>query len=209
VQWCDPKALPEWGANMDLGGRRGIGLRVTGDGSGALLLFAISGRDYVVPVDFTGARDIVIPNGEAAWASGHWGWRMDTKSVDYRHQRSCRLGVARLPAKGRASILVENLQALAEIPTRLENPLIRTGPGSLRVRGVVASGELLTYEGGAFATVFDENWNKLRDLPVEPQDYVMPPGSSPVTLLTDTPAPLPWLDVQFMVEGPPMKVPRP
>ena len=209
VQWCDPKALPEWGANMDLGGRRGIGLRVTGDGSGALLLFAISGRDYVVPIDFTGARDIVIPNGEAAWASGHWGWRMETKSVDYRRQRSCRLGVARLPAKGRASILVENLQALAEIPTRLENPVIRTGAGSLHVRGVVASGELLTYEGGAFATVFDENWNKLRDLPVELHDYIMPSGSSPVTVLTDTPAPLPWLDVQFIVEGPPMKIPRP
>lgn len=209
VQWCAPKALPEWGADMDLGGRRGIGLRVTGDGSGAILLFAISGRDYAVPVDFTGARDIVIPNGEAAWASGYWGWRMDTKSVDYRRQRSCRLGVARLPAKGRASILVEHLQALAEIPARLENPVIRTGEGSLHVRGVVASGELLTYEGGAFATVFDENWNQLRNLPVEPHDYLMPSGRAPVTVQTDTPAPSPWLDAQFIVEGPPMKIPRP
>ncbi len=209
VQWCDPVALPEWAADMDLGGRRGIGLRVTGDGSGAILLFAISGRDYVVPVDFTGVRDIIIPNGEVAWASGHWGWRMETKSVDYRRQRSCHLGVARLPAKGRASILVENLQALAEIPTRLENPLIRTGTGTLRVGGVVTSGELLNYEGGDIATVFDENWNKLRDLPVEKRDYLMPPGWAPVTVQTEGPAPPPWLDVQFMVEGPPMKVPRP
>ena len=97
--WADVRKLPEWSAPMDLTGRRGIGMRITGDGSGSLIVLAISGRDYVVPVDFTGTREIEIPNGEVAWAFGGWGWRMDTKHADYAHQHACHIGFGHLPAK--------------------------------------------------------------------------------------------------------------
>ena len=205
--WADVKQLPEWSAAADLSGRRGIGMRVTGDGSGALLVFAISGRDYVVPIDFQGPRDIEIPNGEAAWSSGDWGWRMDTKQTDYAHPRWCRLGFGRLPPQCKASVRVEGLRALAEIPAQLEDPVIRTGKGTLLVKGSAASGQYLQYEGGATAAVYDENWNKIRDLQVEKMAYRMPSGWAPVCVSTAGAKAQPWLEVQFMTEGEPMLVP--
>jgi len=205
--WADLKRLPEWSAPMDLTGRRGIGLRVTGDGSGALLVFAISGRDYVVPIDFQGVRDIEIPNGEVAWSSGFWGWRMDTKKTDYARQRWCRLGFGCLPPQCKAAVRVEALTALAEIPTELLNPVIRTGVGTLTVKGRVVSGQYLQYDGGPTAVVYDENWNRVRELPVEGRAYMMPAGGAPVSIsAAGSPAP-PWLEVQFMTDGEPMPVP--
>ncbi len=203
--WGDVDQLPAWEAAMNLTGRRGIGMRVTGDGSGALLLFAIGGRDYVVPVDFTGPRDIEIPNGEAAWASARWGWRMATKHTDYARPRTCRIGVVHLPPRTAASIRVERLTALAELPVVLENLVIRTGGGTLTVQGSVASGEYLRYDGGDTASVHDENWNRLRELPAVKSDYTMPAGWAPVSIAAASPAP-PWIEVQFMTEGPPMAV---
>jgi hypothetical protein len=202
--WADVKKLPEWSAPMDMTGRRGIGMRVTGDGSGALLVFAISGRDYVVPIDFTGTREIEIPNGEVAWSSGAWGWRMDTKHADYAHQHACRIGFGHLPAKTKTSVRVEAITALAEIPAHLESPVIRTGSGTLSVNGYVASGEYLQFDGGDAATVFDDNWNKLRELHVVKKDYAMPYGFAPISIQADA---KPWLEVQFMTEGEPMFVP--
>ena len=207
VLWGDPRLLPAWGGGYSLTGRRGLGLRVTGDGSGALLAVCLSGRDYVVRVDFTGPRDIVIPNGEVAWASGDWGWRMDTKRVDYAHQQGCRMGFVRLPAQAKASVLVENLTALGELPTALDHPVIHTGAGSLTVDGTVASGHYLQYTGGPTAGVFDENWHKLADLPVKQDSYTMPAGPAPVSIAGAGTRP-PWLDVQFMTEGEPMLVPE-
>ncbi len=204
--WTEVDQLPAWSAAMNLAGRRGIGMRVTGDGSGALLLFAISGRDYVVPIDFTGTRDLEIPNGEVAWASGHWGWRMATKQADYARQRAGRLGFVRVPAQTKSSIRVERLAALAELPSALENPVIRTGGGTLAVQGAVASGEYLQYEGDGSATVYDENWNKRRELPVVKTDYAMPAGWAPVSIASSSSV-RPWLEVQFMTEGEPMEVP--
>lgn len=201
AQECHGHGLPE-----SITVRRGLGRRVTGDGSGSLLVFMISGRDYVVPIDFEGTRDIEIPNGEVAWSSDHWGWRVDTKRTDYAHQRWCRLGFGCLPAKSKASVRVEGITALAEIPTVLENPVIHTGSGMLTVRGSVASGQYLQFQGGDTAGVFDENWKKIRDLPVERKDYLMPKGWAPVSVIAATPKANPWLEVQFMAEGEPMIV---
>ncbi len=205
--WTDVKTLPEWRATMDLTSRRGIGMRVTGDGSGAVLVLAISGRDYVVPVDFQGTRDIEIANGEVSWASGYWGWRMDTKHADYASQRSCRLGFGYLPPKCKVTVAVEKITALAEIPAELENPVIRTGAGTLMVKGTVGSGQYLQYGGGETATVYDENWVKLRELSVEKKDYVMPQGWAPVSIGAAGTKVRPWLEVQFITEDTPMVVP--
>ena len=205
--WGDPKKFTEWGTSIDMTAHRGIGLRVTGDGSGALLVVAISGRDYVVPVDFRGTRYIEIPNGEVAWSSGLWGWRADTKHADYAHPRWCRFGFGRLPPQCKADVRVENIAALAEIPAALENPAVRTGSGALLVKGTVASGQYLQYEGGLIATVFDENWNKVRELTVETKEFVMPAGRATVSIETTGTTAKPWLEVQFMTEGDAMDVP--
>jgi len=201
------KRLPEWGCGVDMTASRGIGMRVTGDGSGAILLFQIPGRDYVVPIDFTGPRYVEIPNGEAAWSSGAWGWRMDTKCADYSRVAWCRLGFGFVPAGKKASVLVEDLKALGEVPVGLRNPVIRTGEGSLTIKGPVESGQILQYEGGDTATVFDENWKTLREWPVEKKDYTMPVGWAPVSISATGSNTKPWLEVQFITEGEPMRVP--
>jgi len=204
--WAKPDRLPQWNAAADMTSRRGIGLRVTGDGSGALLLFMISGRDYFVPIDFVGPRDVEIPNGEVAWSSAAWGWRMSAKHANYACQRQFRLGFGYLPPKTKASVQVERLTALAEIPACLENPIIHVGAGTLTVHGQVESGQYLQFEGGDSAAVFDENWNKQRDLRVTKDSYCMPSGWAPFAIQAASSA---WLEVQFLTEGEPMVVPFP
>jgi len=204
--WAKPDCLPRWNGTVDMTGRRGIGMRVTGDGSGALLLFMISGRDYVVPIDFVGPRDVEIPNGEVAWSMAAWGWRMSTKRTDYAQQREFRLGIGYLPPGTKASVHVEGLAALAEVPARLENPVVHVGAGALTVHGQIESGQYLQFEGGDSAAVFDENWNKLGDLRVTRTGYSMPSGFSPISIHSASKA-SPWLEVQFMTEGEPMAVP--
>lgn len=203
----ETKLLSEWGCGIDMTASRGIGMRVTGDGSGAILLFQIPGRDYVLPIDFTGPRDVEIPNGEVAWSSGVWGWRMDTKRADYSRASWCRLGFGHVPAGKKASVLVEDLKALGEIPVALKNPVIRTGEGLLTVKGSVQSGQYLQYDGGETAGVFDENWKKLSELSVEKKNYTMPAGWAPVSIGAEGSNAKPWLEVQFMTEGEPMVVP--
>lgn len=198
--------LPSWGCRLDLSTHRGVGMTITGDGSGEILLFQIPGRDYVVPITFRGKRYVEIPNGEVAWASGDWGWRMATKQANYANVSWMKIGLGRLPPATEASVLVEGLAALAEIPTQLESPVIQTGQGSLTVKGLIKSGEYLQYEGGKTATVCDENWNRLRELSVETRDYTMPAGWAPVSITTTQGRPLPWLEVQFMTEGEAMVV---
>jgi hypothetical protein len=117
------------------------------------------------------------------------------------------MGFGYLPAGKKVSVLVEGLKALGEIPATIENPVIRTGTGTLTVKGAIASGQYLQYEGGETAGVFDENWKKLRDLPVEKNEYLMPAGWGPVAINAGGANVKPWLEVQFMTEGEPMVVP--
>ncbi len=79
------------------------------------------------------------------------------------------------------------------------------GQGALSVHGRVESGQYLWYEGGNSAGVFDENWNRLRDLPVTKSDYSMPTGLHTVSIKASS-TKRPWLEVQFMTEGEPMIV---
>jgi len=95
-------ALPSWNSRLDLTGRRGVGLEIDGDGSGATLLIQIGGngmRDYAVPIDFTGRRWVEIPSGEVAWYQACWGWRMDTKHCDYATIAEVRLGFGFIPPR--------------------------------------------------------------------------------------------------------------
>jgi hypothetical protein len=199
--------LPTWSQQVDMSNRRSIGLDVTGDGSGATLVIQIPGRDYVVPIDFQGRRHIEIPNGEVSWSQGCWGWRMATKSTDYSHVSWIKMGFGYMPPRTRASVVIENLQALGEIPEKLIDPVFHAGTGTLSVKGSVASNQYLEYDGGATATVYDENWHKLNELPVLGNDWEMPNGQAPVSITTAASGLAPWLEVQFLTEGQPILVP--
>jgi hypothetical protein len=193
--------LPEWKISADLRAHRGIGLRVTGDGSGAILLIQIPGRDYIVPIDFVGSRTIEIPNGEVAWADVRWGWRMETKCTRYGQVDRVRIGFGYLPANSRAEVTVENLMALTEISAELKQPVIRAGNGSLTVDGPVASGELLVYEGGGSATVYSPDWHPLRTLPVRAENFLVPQGDVQFSIEAQSGRVSPWLEIQVLTEG--------
>jgi hypothetical protein len=202
----ETEALPWWSAAVDMTRRRGIGMSVTGDGSGALLLVELGQRDYVVPIDFTGQRYVEIPNGEVAWSSGAWGWRMETKSTDYSKVQRVKIGFGELPPGVQARVKVERLTALGELPVALQNPVLHVGSEQIRVRGIVASGHYLQYSGGSHAIVYDENWNQRSKLPVEPTRSLMPSGTVEVSVHVEQPGPLPWLETQFITTGKPIPV---
>ena len=198
--------LPSWNLSVDMTRRRGLGLWVTGDNSGALLLVQLGSRDYVLPIDFTGRRYVEIPNGEVSWASSAWGWRMETKSTDYAKVRRVKIGFGELPPRSQATVKVEQLTALGEVPVALENPVVRIGPGQLRVRGVIPSGQFLQYTGGDKAILYDENWHQRAEFPVEAANYLMPTGQASVTVSAEQVGPKPWLEAQFLTTGVPIPV---
>jgi len=200
--------FPSWGSQLDMSDRRGLGLEIDGDGSGATLVVQIRGqgvRDYAVPIDFTGRRWIEIPNGEVAWAQGCWGWRMQTKHCNYAKVSAVNLGFGYIPARTKPSVTVGRLQALAEIPVTLTNPVLTLGQRRLTLTGTVSSGEYLDYQGGDSVTVYDANWNKLRTLSISGSGEI-PSGNLTVSLDAASTGPKPWLEIQITTQGEPLVV---
>lgn len=200
--------LPSWNRKVSMAGGRGLALDVIGDGSGAVLVIQLHGRgvrDYVVKIDFKGKREIVIPNGEAAWANGCWGYRIGAKQFDYQQPvTEFSMGFGYVPPQTTPEVRVARLRTLADKPTILRNPVIRIGTGSLQVQGDIATGSYLQYQGGTTAQVFDSNWNHQADLPIEKVGFVMPEGQAPVRVDVGAGAPRPWITVQFVTRGKPV-----
>ena len=201
---------PFWGRAVTMPGH-GLSFEVTGDGSGAVLVIQLSGggeRDYIVKLDFTGKRKIVIPTGEVSWADGHWGRRPGTERFGYSGIASVSMGFGYIPAKTSPQVKVENLQLLEDRPSKLVNPIVTTGAGELRVTGEIDSDQYVRYTGGGQATVYDENWKPVKQLPVTLHDYLMPTGVAPLSVRVAEGTPQPWLEVQFFSEGNPMNIPK-
>ena len=203
----NPEDLPQWSMNsVNMDHHRAVGMYVTGDGSNSILVFEIPGSDYVVPINFKGTRYFEIPNGQAAWANGHWGWRVGTHRGSYNRVGRFNIGFGYIPEKTKAEVKVKGLKALKEIDTKLVDPVIHIGKGTLKVTGSIASSQYLQYKDGDKAVVYDENWNKLKELPVQKEYYVMSKGWEKVFVTTESNKPQPWLEVQFMTKGDPMVV---
>ena len=198
------EGLPGWSVDLDLTRHRGLACTVEGDGSGALLLLQVGQRDYIIPLDFTGERDVVIPHGEVAWARADWGWRMETKHNDYGNVRRVKVGLPQMARAGTSTATVTNLRALAEIPRPLVDPVVRVGERVLRLRGIVPSGHYLKYENGR-ARVFDPDWRPSGELAVEGA-LVAPAGAARYRVDDAGDGPAPWLELQFSVRGEPMTV---
>lgn len=118
------------------------------------------------------------------------------------------MGFGFIPAKTSASVKVENLQLLHERESRLTAPTVRVGEGMLSIEGTIDTGECFRYDGGKFGGVYDENWKKKRELPVHTENFVMPNGIAPVVIEHTQDAAQPWLEVQFIVEGTPLSIPK-
>ena len=198
--------LPSWNLSVDMSRRRGLGLWVTGDYSGALLLVKLAHRDYVIPVDFTGRKYIEIPNGEVSWARGDWGWRMDTKSAQYARVGTVEIGIAQLPARGQTMVKVEQMTALGEIAVPLDHPVLHLGSGELEVKGVVNCGQFLRYSGGSHARLYDENWHEQGQLKVKRRDFTLPTGPLMATISAAPSLIVPWIDLQIITTNAPIVV---
>lgn len=181
---------------------RGVALTVTGDGSGALLIVQIGQhKDYVVAIDFTGRKDIFIPLGEVARATGGWGMRYHSRGAAYGVFKKVSIGFARVPGNSCARVLVENLRIVGEKPSFIKNPVIHAGSGALSVRGEVKTDEYLWYKGGDIVGVYDLNWHLLGNLPAILKDYTVDMGFSDFWVEGESSEPTPWFDVQFITKG--------
>ena len=201
--------FPSWRAGGSMRGARGIGLTVDGDGSGAVLVIQVSAgghRDYIVPLDFKGKKDIVIPCGEVSWSDLRWGWRFGTKHMNYASVSEVRLGLGMIPKETNVDIKVSNLRLLMEQATELKNPEISIGKGSLQVKGSIKTGQYLWFKGGSSVGVYDQNWNKLKDLPLVKKSFVASKGKNRVVINSQKQQNSPWLECQFIVKDKKMLV---
>ena len=201
--------LPSWGRHFSMVTGRGVAMDIEGDGSGAVVLLQLHGRgtrDYVVKIDFTGERTVYIPHGEASWADGNWGWCFGAKNFDYREVQQVSLGFGFIPPRTNPRVRIGRLRVLADVPSRLVNPVITTGTGKLIVHGEIETGCYLRYNGGDVATVHDRNWKKLKTVQVSREDYIMPSGFATVRVDVAQGIPWPWLELQAVVTGKPLVV---
>jgi hypothetical protein len=197
-----PTGLPSHAIKGDARHFPGLGLTVTGDGSGAFLLVQVGpDKDYVIPMDFTGRREIVIPSGEVARTVGRWGMRYRTKSAGYGVFRDVSIGFGRVMAKTHPTVLVENLRLLAATPSSIQDPVIHAGSGTLAIKGEVRSDHYLWYRGGDTVGVYDLNWHLVATLPTVPTTYEVDKGFSEFRIEGRCGESPPWLDVQFIVRG--------
>jgi len=206
VEHYQEREFPNFAINGNAQNSPGLALTVTGDGSGAFLLVRIGDYDYVVPMDFTGRKDIFIPLGEVAHSVGRWGMRPHTRGKVYQPFSSVSIGFCRVPVNTRAMALVENLRMVGEKPSSIKNPVIHAGAGTLSIKGEVKTGQYLWYQGGDSVGVYDFNWHLLENLPVERKDFEVDKGFTDYWIDGECATPPPWFDVQFIAKGETTKI---
>ncbi len=202
-------SLPSYRVKTDITKAGGLGLVVTGDGSGAILVVRIGGqgtRDYVVHLDFKGRRYIEIPSPQVSWADARWPFFNAYKRWRGNGIRTISLGIDRVKPNSQASVLLEDLRFLPEKPSALNNPRINVGEGSLSIHGRIPSGHYLWYQGGDQVGVYDLNWNKLTDLPVTLHGATAASGDTAISVTNFNPEGDPWLEVQFFAKDTPLPV---
>jgi hypothetical protein len=203
--------LPAWKVNVPAKGRRGIAIDVVGDGSGAVLVFQPQQRgkirDYVIKLDFTGPRRVVIPNGEASWSLACWGWRFAAHSFDPQGTfTQAGIGFGYIPPNTSVRAEVTGIQLLDNLPGKLVNPIIRVGSGELQITGSAEDGEYLTYSPAEGVRIFDKNWNFLRALKSEEVNWMVPRGKVDVSIENEADGPQPWLELQLITRGEPFSL---
>lgn len=190
--------LPAFPCRVNMIGHRGLGMTIEGDGSGALFIVQIAGRDYVTLIDFKGERYVEILNGEVAWHDGNWGWRMATKSTRYSGVKGFKMGFCHIPPGAHARIRVSQIKLLREIKVPLKELTIRNSLGSITVRADILTGDYIEYEGEDVATVYDANFNKKQVVNVGKKAFEARTGGDTFTFVGDGKA---WIEVQLYTEG--------
>ncbi|MGB0409119.1 MAG: hypothetical protein ACPGIC_03905 [Opitutales bacterium] len=115
--------------------------------------------------------------------------------------------VGLVPASTQANITVEGIKALKEQDSKLINPVIHCGAQSIQVLGTVQTGQYLEYTGGETAKVYDCNWNLIAELDVLKSGQGVDTGWQTVSVTADNDE-QPWMEIQCIVEGTPINIPK-
>jgi hypothetical protein len=190
--------LPAFNCRANMADHRGIGLTIEGDGSGAIFAIQIAGRDYVVPIDFTGEKYIEILNGEVSWHEERWGWRMGTKHTRYSMVTWFRTGFCHVPPQTNTRITVRDIKLLKEIHVPLKKLTISSSTGELKICGDISTGDYIEYDGGDTAVISDANFHPKQTVQVENTQFTAKPGYDTYTFSADRQA---WIEVQLYTEG--------
>ncbi len=190
--------LPTFQCRANMTNHRGIGLTVEGDGSGAIFAVQIAGRDYVVPIDFTGEKTIEIPNGEVAWHEERWGWRLATKHTRYSMVSWFRTGFCHVPPGASPRIKVRDIKLLREINVPLRELTIANSAGKLKVCGDISTGDYIEYDGADTAVIYDANFHPKQTVAVVNEGFTAKTGYDTYHFSGDKTA---WIEVQLFTEG--------
>lgn len=204
----DDRMGASWKLPCDMRNHRGMAITVTGDASGAVLVIMAGRRDYAVKLDFRGEKTVVIPHGEAAWYNGDWGWRLQTKSTDYKTVEDFRIALGYVPAKTRVSVKLTSICALREEPVTLSHVFLHVGGGCLRLcsQGGIRSGDIL-YADGESAMLYDKNWFYRETLKIEAPAQAERGWN--LCELGDEGTGHPFYELQLLVEGTPLEFTTP
>lgn len=154
---------------LDLTKHQGIGMFVEGDGSGGTLVVSVicgtTGRDYAVPLTFTGKQWVEIPSAEQGLRAKTWGpighglgiWA----GINYGHVIGVAIGVGYLPPHGRSNVTVSGLQALAEISEPLVDPKITVGDKTVQANGTLRTYDHFTLAPDGTFMIYDPSWKLL------------------------------------------------
>ena len=210
--YTDRENLPCWEVKANSNRARGLGLTVTGDGSGALLLVQLRGSgqaDYILPIDFTGTKEVMIPSGIASWTDQRWFYSMGVKRMLHEEPVvQVGLSFGHVPPETHARVEISNLRLLAESPASLVNPTLKINGGLLQIKGDVEADHYIWYTGEDTVGVYDLNWNAVERLPVQKQDFVVPGKGTDIEyqVLSEGDDLHPQLGVQIFTVGDPMRV---
>ena len=198
TEFFEAYKLPTFNCRANMANHRGIGMTIEGDGSGAVFAIQIAGRDYVVPIDFTGEKYVEVLNGEVAWHEERWGWRMGAKHTRYSMVTWFRTGFCRIPASTSPRIKVKDIKLLKEIQVPLQTLTVSNRAGELKIRGDISTGDYIEYDGGATAVISDANFNPKQTVPVENHGFTAKSGYDTYHFSADAQA---WIEVQLFTEG--------
>ena len=206
-------------ANLDMSQCRGVALTVTGDGSGADLVFRIIasgfnqdtggfGRDYVIPLNFTGTKTIAIPNSEVMWYKTSYGFGDDYSTcgtnMDYTKITGFSFYLGKMPVGKSATAKISGIKAMQEDrSTGLVSPSLTLNGVAAFVAGTIPYNNYLVYSGGNKAQVYDANWHYKMDLTVGGPTLTAVTGSNNTFSVTTNGSPNAWLSTRVKVKGTP------
>jgi hypothetical protein len=84
----------------------------------------------------------------------------------------------------------------------LKDPIIRVDGGGLAVTGEIQPSEYMKFAGGDLVTVYDKNWNLLRNLPAISKSFIVNKGNNTVTVADGSGSGTIDIKVQLITLGP-------